>query len=223
MTGRSRRMRRNSLLIFRRGNSTKEKQDGIVQQAGQKAGHMQQDDHSLVKSAQAGDRRAFAMLVERHYRSMFKIAWQWCGNREDAEDIAQDSAIKIAQNIRSFSFDAAFTTWMYRIVINAAKDYYKAKNRRGSREMPLFDDVEYVSGAPDPERQAQSKDVLRIIHALPESLRETVVLVCWHGMSHKEAGAVLDCPEGTISWRVSEARKKIAAELDMQKKGKRHG
>jgi RNA polymerase sigma-70 factor (ECF subfamily) len=184
---------------------------------------MQQDDHSLVRSAQTGDRQAFAMLVERHYRLMFKIAWQWCGNREDAEDIAQDSAIKLAQNIRSFSFDAAFTTWLYRIVINAAKDFYKAKNRRGSREMPLFEDVEYVSSAPDPEQQLGNKDVLRAIHALPETLRETVVLVCWQGMSHKEAGQVLDCPEGTISWRVSEARKKIAATLELQQKGKRHG
>lgn len=184
---------------------------------------MQQDDHSLVRNAQAGDRQAFAMLVERHYGLMFKTAWQWCGNREDAEDIAQESAIKLAQHIRSFGFDAAFTTWLYRIVINAAKDYYKAKNRRATREMPLFDDVEYVSAAPDPERQLADKDVLRAVAELPETLRETVVLVCWQGLNHREAGEILNCPEGTISWRISEARKKISQALDLKNKGKRHG
>jgi RNA polymerase sigma-70 factor (ECF subfamily) len=181
------------------------------------------DDHELARKARDGNREAFAALAERHYGLMFKVAYQWCGVREDAEDIAQESAIKLAQNISAFRFESAFSTWLYRLVINAAKDYYKAKNRRNTREAPMFEDVDFASGQPTPEERLEQKDVLKALSGLPEQLKETVILVCWQGLSHKEAGEILECSEGTISWRVHEARKKIAAHLDVQKEVKRHG
>ncbi len=168
------------------------------------------EDHGLIRDAQAGDRRAFATLVERHYGLMFKTAWQWCGVREDAEDIAQEASIKLAQNIGAFRFESAFSTWLYRMVINTAKDYYKAKNRRNTREQPIYEDVEYVSHEATPEERMEQKDTLNALNSLSEQLRETVILVCWQGLSHKEAGDILDCSEGTVSWRVHEARKKIS-------------
>lgn len=180
-------------------------------------------DHELIYGAQGGNRRSFSLLVERHYMFMFKIAWQWGGVKEDAEDIAQEAAIKLAHHIGDFRFESAFTTWLYRLVLNTAKDYYKAKNRKNTREQPIFEDVEYVAPEASPEEKMMHKDVLRAIAGLPESLRETVILVCWQQLSHKEAGAVLDCSEGTISWRVHEARKKIADILEIEGKGKRHG
>jgi RNA polymerase sigma-70 factor (ECF subfamily) len=180
-------------------------------------------DHELIYAAQAGDRRAFSALVERHYRFMFRVAWQWCGSRTDAEDIAQDAAIKLAQNIGAFRFEAAFTTWLYRLVVNAAKDHFKAKNRTDGREQPMFEDVQYASAELSPEERLECKDVLKALSKLPDEMRETVMLVCWRGMSHKEAGEALDCAEGTISYRVHEARKKIAELLEIEKKVKRHG
>ena len=180
-------------------------------------------DHELIYKAQAGDRQSFSMLVERHYEFMFKIAWQWCGVREDAEDIAQNAAIKLAAYIDAFRFESSFTTWLYRLVINTAKDYYKVKNRKAAREKPLFEDVKYVSPEPSPEQKLMYKDVLIVISALPESLKETVILVFWQGLSHKEAGEVLECPEGTVSWRLHEARKKITGALETGQKGARHG
>ncbi len=183
----------------------------------------QPDDEELISKAQGGDRRAFAALLERHYGLMFKTAWQWCGNREDAEDIAQDASIKLANNIASFMYESAFTTWLYRLTINAAKDYYKAKNRRNTREKPMFEDAVFISEDLTPEEKLSHKDTLKAIEALPESLKETVILVCWQGLTHKEAAEILECEEGTISWRIHEARKKIAVQLELEKKGKRHG
>lgn len=180
-------------------------------------------EHELIYDAQAGSRASFALLVEKHYRFMFKVAWQWCGARSDAEDIAQEAAIKLAHNIGAFRFESAFTTWLYRLVINTAKDYYKAQNRKNAREQPLFDDVQYISAELSPEEKLEGKDTLKAIAALPEQLRETVLLVCCQGLSHKQAGEILECQEGTISWRIHEARKKIAVALDMGKKEKRHG
>ncbi|MCC7036984.1 MAG: RNA polymerase sigma factor [Alphaproteobacteria bacterium] len=183
---------------------------------------IKRDDDELVSEAQSGNRQAFAGLLERHYGLMFKVAYQWCGVREDAEDIAQDASIKLAQNISGFMFESAFTTWLYRLVINCAKDYYKAKNRRNSRETPMYEDAVYISEDLTPEQKLSHKDTLKAISDLPETLRETVVLVCWQGMTHAEASDVLDCEEGTISWRIHEARKKIAETLEI-KKVKRHG
>lgn len=183
---------------------------------------VKRDDEELVSEAQSGNRQAFADLLERHYGLMFKVAYQWCGMREDAEDIAQDAAIKLAQNISAFMFESAFTTWLYRLVINCAKDYYKAKNRRNSRETPMYEDAVYISEDLTPEQKLSHKDTLKAISDLPESLRETVILVCWQGMTHAEASDVLECEEGTVSWRIHEARKKIAETLEI-KKVKRHG
>jgi len=181
------------------------------------------DDDALIAKAQAGDRLAFATLLERHYGLMFKVAWKWCGVREDAEDIAQEASMKLARNLHSFMFEAAFTTWLYRLVVNAAKDYYKAKNRRNARELPLYDGAVHVSEELTPEEQMEQKDALKAVAALPETLRETVVLVCWEGLSHREASEVLECSEGTVSWRVHEARKKIAEKMAQEKKAVRHG
>ncbi|MGE3624605.1 MAG: RNA polymerase sigma factor [Bdellovibrionales bacterium] len=180
-------------------------------------------DDELVRLSIAGDRAAFAALAERHYGLMFKVAWQWCGRRDDAEDIAQESAIKLARNIGSFHFDSAVTTWLYRLVINTAKDYFRAQNTRRGRETPMAEDFDAPSAAPTPEQQLSDKDVIKAINALPENLKETVILVCCQGLSHAEAGKILGCSEGTISWRVHEARKKLAAGLDEKNKEKRHG
>lgn len=181
-------------------------------------------DQELVSEAQAGNRQAFADLLERHYGLMFKVAWQWCGVRENAEDIAQEASIKLAKNISSFMFEFAFTTWLYRLVINTAKDYYKAKNRRADMEAPMYEDAVYMSEDLTPEQKLSYKDTLKAIEGLPEQLKETVILVCWQGMTHAEASDILDCEEGTVSWRIHEARKKIADALEIeQKKVKRHG
>lgn len=181
-------------------------------------------DDELVPEAQAGNRQAFESLLERHYGMMFRVAWQWCGVREDAEDIAQEASIKLAQNLSGFMFESAFTTWLYRLVINTAKDYYRAKNRRAAREAPMYEDAVYISEEPTPEEKMEYKDTLKAISELPEHLRETVVLVCWQGLTHREASDVLDCEEGTVSWRMHEAREKIATSLELQRsKVKRHG
>jgi RNA polymerase sigma-70 factor (ECF subfamily) len=179
-------------------------------------------DHELIYGAQGGDRAAFSALVERHYHFMFKVAWQWVGARADAEDIAQEAAIKLAQNIHGFRFESAFTTWLYRLTLNTAKDYGRAKSRKNMREQPLFEDMQYASQEISAEQRLMHRDVVKAISALPDNLREAVILVCWQGLSHKEAGEILECREGTVSWRIHQARKKIADALEAPKE-KHHG
>ncbi len=83
----------------------------------------------LVKLAKDGDSVAFENLVDLHYLLVYKISYNWCKAKEDAEDITQEVFVKLAKNIFNFKEESAFQTWLYRIVINTAKDYTRKQEK----------------------------------------------------------------------------------------------
>lgn len=171
---------------------------------------------ALIQLAQKGNADAFEDLVNAHYETMFKMAYKWCGNKSDAEDITQESCIKLARGIKSFRFDSAFTSWLYKIVINAAKDWYKAQSRLPSSSV----EMESVPSGEMPDDKLYALQVLHEIHRLPVGEKDAVILVLGEGLSHKEAADILDCKESTVSWRVHEARRKLSALFE---KGQKYG
>ena len=177
-------------------------------------------DKELVTLAADGNSHAFRLLVERHYMMMYKVAYKWCGVREDAEDIAQNASIKLARGLESYRHDAPFTTWLYRLVINTAKDYFRAKSVRSGREQNLDDIPQGISDGHDPEKQAIASEMLNMVGTLPEKLKEAVILVYCEGLSHAEAATILECKESTVSWRIHEARKVLNEEMERER---RHG
>ena len=162
---------------------------------------------NLVKQACNGNRQAFNELVDTYYDMMYKAAFKWCGSAYDAEDIAHNAFLKMADNLHTFRFKSSFETWLYRLVINAAKDYIRQK----SREQGRHDDIEdkHLASDSDTEKTLQAQDLLQQLQKLPETEMEAVMLVCAHGHSHKEAAKILECKESTVSWRIHEARKKL--------------
>ena len=90
---------------------------------------MQVDDNSLARSAARGDRAAFAVLIERHYDRIYRLAWRWLGRRDAAEDVAQEVCVKLATAIRTFRADATFSTWAYRIAYTTAVDHIRARRK----------------------------------------------------------------------------------------------
>ena len=86
-------------------------------------------EFDLIKQAQRGDRRAFELILQAHYDVMYRMAYKWCGNGTDAEDITQNACIKLARSIDSFQFQSAFLTWLYPLVINTAKDWARSHAR----------------------------------------------------------------------------------------------
>lgn len=171
------------------------------------------DDHSdkeLIGLARKGNAKAFEALVNRHYETMFKFACKWSGSRRDAEDITQDACIKLARGLNSFKGDCAFTSWLYRVVINTGKDWYKKNNRHVPQEV----DVEAVAPSSSGDDQLYAKQVLDAVHNLPEKEKDAMLLVYSEGLNHKEAARALGCKESTISWRIHEARKKLAAQFE---------
>lgn len=170
-------------------------------------------DKALITAAQSGDRQAFARLVEMEYDLMFRCAMKWCGSRPDAEDITQQACIKLAQSLDQFRFESAFHTWLYRLVINCAKDWQKAQARHHrsrvyeTDEQPLLDQQEALNDKPEVSLFLAS--VLAWIALMGEGFKEAVVLVLGEGMNHKEAADILQVKESTVSWRIHEVRKRL--------------
>lgn len=173
---------------------------------------MSSETNAVIKRAQAGDRQAFAQLVEQHYDLMFRAAFKWCGNRSDAEDVAQNACIKLATSIGGFSFKAAFTSWLYRLVITVAIDW-----QRQNRREKTVDDYEVADGASSAEDQLHAREMLHRMNALGHKEKAALILVYSEGLSHGEAARVMDCKESTVSWHIHEARKKLAAMMTARK------
>ncbi|MEZ5813980.1 MAG: RNA polymerase sigma factor [Alphaproteobacteria bacterium] len=162
---------------------------------------------SLIRKACNGDRQAFDRLINEYYEMMYKAAFKWCGSAYDAEDIVHNAFLKMAENLNSFRFKSSFETWLYRLVINAAKDYVKKRSRHQGRHQDIDD--KNIPSTSQTDQLLQAKDLLGQLHKLPEGEMEAIMLVCAHGHTHKEAANILNCKESTVSWRIHEARKKL--------------
>lgn len=165
-------------------------------------------EEALIRRAQNGDARAFEELLGVYYGTLYKFAFKWCGNREDAEDVTQQACLKLARSIDQFRFDAAFTSWLYRLVINCAKDWSKQQQRHAHPE-----DIEQcppvVSESDSAENRLLAWQVLVKLDSFPDGIKETILLVHAEGLTHGEAAKVLGVKESTVSWRLHEARKTL--------------
>jgi RNA polymerase sigma-70 factor (ECF subfamily) len=164
------------------------------------------DDPDLIRRAQAGDAAAFASLVDLHYDTIHRFAWKWCGHAANAEDIAQLACIKLASSLAQYRFQAAFASWLYRLVISCAQDWQRSQRRHEHDEL-------HESVPRDDESQTEDQiyllQLLEELADLGEGMKETALLVHAEGMSHAEAGAVLGVSESTISWRIHTIRRHL--------------
>jgi RNA polymerase sigma factor (sigma-70 family) len=174
------------------------------------------EDFALIERAQRGDRDAFERLLRLHYDVIYRIAYRWCGNRADAEDITQNACIKLARSIDGFRRQSAFVTWLHTLVINTAKDWAKA---RGTRNAELGEMDEHGQPA-EGEQKVYASQVMAHVRALPEREKEALLLVFVQGLTHGETATVMNCKESTVSWYIHEARKKLQSLLTLER---RHG
>jgi RNA polymerase sigma-70 factor, ECF subfamily len=183
----------------------------------------------LVTLAKAGDLRAFEELVRRYRRRIFALALHLTGRASDADDIAQDVFMRAYRALAGFEGKSEFFTWVYRMAVNRSLN---VRRDRGRRPEESFDDprVEMaiaVDSGGDPRRAAELRQtyarLLRGLDALPAEMRTTVVLVSLQGMAHGEAAIVLKCSDGTIAWRMHEARNRLRDALGTDKVARRRG
>lgn len=182
-------------------------------------------DHDLLAAHVAGDPDAFGVLFARHRDRLWAVAVRTMGNREDAADGLQDGLIAAYRRAATFRGDAAVTTWLHRVVVNACLDRIRSAKVR--RAEPLPDDLEEhrdrgsaVSATPataDPAdlavRGERRRLVVEALGDLPPEQRAALVLVDMEGYSVAEAAEMLDCAVGTVKSRCSRGRARLAEVL----------
>ena len=159
----------------------------------------------LIRRAQGGDVGSFCELLDLHYGTIYRIAWKWCGHRTNAEDITQQSCIKLANSLAQYQFRAAFTSWLYQLVISCARDWQRAQQRHEHEALPADDPTADSSGGS--ENYIYLVQLLDQLNEIGEGMKETALLVHAEGLSHAEAGQILGVSESTISWRIHAIRK----------------
>jgi RNA polymerase sigma-70 factor (ECF subfamily) len=171
---------------------------------------MDTPDEMLATAAVQGDRAAFATLVGRHYDRIHGLAWRLTGSRTEAEDLAQDICAALPAKLRHWRGEAKFTTWLYRVVVNAAHDLRRRQATR-SRAAQGWGDWE-LARQDEIAVQAEVEGWLaEAMTRLSPELRDTVALVLGEEMTQAEAGLVLGVSEGTIAWRMSDVKKRLRA------------
>ena len=171
------------------------------------------DDKELIRLHLSGDVDAFGELVARHRDRMWAVALRTLGDREEAADAVQDALVSAFRRAHTYRGDAAVTTWLHRIVVNACLDRVRRRKARPTTPLPEHEEHAAVLGqAPLPDAAEQTERRSLVLSALAElspDHRRAVVLVDMEGYSVEEAAELLGCPAGTVKSRCARARAKL--------------
>ena len=171
---------------------------------------MDTPDETLAEAAAGGDRAAFAVLLGRHYDRIFALAFRLTGSRADAEDLVQEICAALPVKLACWRAEARFTTWLYRVVVNATHDLRRRQAVR-ARAASGWGDWEIARQDQISEEAAALDWLTHAMTRLSPELRDTVALVLGEDLTQAQAAAVLGVSEGTIAWRMSEVKKRLKA------------
>ena len=187
------------------------------------------EDSDLVKGFMSGSESDFDELVRKYSVHMYNVAFGLLGSREDAEEVVQDGFVKAYNNLKTFRGDSSFSTWLYRIVVNLARNKYHWNRRRGAgqnisiSEIKSWEeegqtkdlDVPDASSAPDKAIESSEEDerIMNAINELPEVLKEVIVLRHIKDMSYDEISGITGANIGTVKSRISRARETLSEVL----------
>ena len=182
---------------------------------------MTKDDEALALAASKGDSMAFETLLRRHYDRMFTLSWRLMGNYHEAQDLTQDLCLALPRKLAGWRGEAKFTTWLYRIVLNASHDRRRSAEAR-SRNHSQWGDWELARQASNAEA-AEARDWMRLALAtLAPDLRETAALILDAEMKQAQVAEILDIPAGTVAWRMSEVKRHLRLHAAQETEG-HHG
>lgn len=178
----------------------------------------------LIKKSQSGDVESFELLISFYDKRAYNIAYRIMGNEEDAKDMAQDALIRVFKSLKDFKGQAAFSTWLYRIVTNVCLDELRRrKNEKyvsidstihtdsGEMHMELCSDKETPESIYEVVEQREM--IRKAIHELNEDYRSVIVLRDIQGFSYEEISEILSCSLGTVKSRINRGRAMLRDKL----------
>ena len=161
---------------------------------------VEEPDPAVVSAARAGDRAAFEQLVRAYQAPVWRYLRRMLGDRELAEDVTQETFVRVHRRLHTFDGRSRFSTWLFRVAHNAGIDAVRKRDRRGRLTLVAPTHV------PSPERRHELDAALA---SLPGDLREALLAVEVLGLSYEEAGRMLGAPPGTVKSRVHRARARL--------------
>ena len=172
-------------------------------------------DPRVIDRCLGGDEAAWEQVVARFKRKVFHIAYKFTGRHEAAEDLTQEIFLKVFRSLDKFNRDADFSTWLSSVARNYCIDHYRASKRE--KEVVVEDlvafDLAPASVGSNPHRALEDRDrrsfLRKGLDALPDKLREAVVLRDLHGLSYQEMAERLRLPEGTVKSRINRGREEL--------------
>ena len=171
-------------------------------------------DSALIKKVKKGDKGAFNFLVNKYYPRVYASLFSFTKSKEDSEDLAQQTFLKVWQQISTFRGDSAFFTWVYRIAINLAKNYVASSSYKKQRMNTSIEDGEieirsYEGSELSLIHDESMKDIRNFINTLPESLKTAFTLREHDGLSYEEISKITETPIGTVRSRIFRAREAV--------------
>ena len=174
-------------------------------------------DDALFARAQSGQAEAFAQVIEGYEKLIFNIAYRYMGNREDAEDVAQEAIIKIFSHLYTIDPEGGgkgFKAWTAKITVNTAIDELRRRKRKYAAET-VPEDAELPANTPTPEEETLQRERMRALQAalqrLPDQMRMIIILRDMQGFTYEEMAQVMGCKMGTVKSRLARARSALRA------------
>ncbi|HQZ83445.1 MAG TPA: sigma-70 family RNA polymerase sigma factor, partial [Pyrinomonadaceae bacterium] len=184
-------------------------------------------ENGFVDKLKANDAAAFETLVERFSGSIFAVALRISADREEAEDLTQETFLRAFKSIKSFRGDASLKTWLIRIAINQSRNRYRWWRRRrrdrtvsldepiGETNVSVGDTIADITAGPEEDtlRRERETALLRALSTLKPIYREAIVLADIEGLTYAECSAALDINMGTLKSRIARAREELRNKL----------
>ncbi len=189
--------------------------------------HTKDIDAILIRDLlERNSNTAFSRLLNKYQGTVYSFCYRYTGNRQDAEDVAQDVFIKVFNKIESFRGESKFSTWLYSIMVNTCRNYTRWTRRTRMKEQVVFPSVEKENGSRfsnftdqsgDPEQRLLNKElsqiIQRIISRLQDKQRSVVIMKDFQGKSYEEIAIIMNMNPGTVKSTLSRGRLTIAKQM----------
>jgi len=171
-------------------------------------------EYDLIIKVKEGNMNAFRILVDKYKRTVYSLCYQLTRNHADADDLSQETFIRAHDALKKFRMQSSFSTWIRRIAYNNTLNYLKKKKRLREEypeqlEVSVKDDP-----STDLEKNELSGKLDEALSSLPIEQKAAVELVIQEGLSYKEAAGIQGCPEGTVFWRIYQARRSLKEKME---------